>query len=232
MTSPHQWRRHADAEASAEAAAAYLAARIEAVITAHGVCHMALPGGRTPARCLEMLSTYSLPWTRLHCYLGDERCLPAGDEARNDTMLQACFWSRVLIPESNIHPIPAELGAAAAAEAYVPIIEAVGRLDIALLGMGEDGHTASLFPDNPALSLRTPVVPVFNAPKPPAERVSLSIPTLRAAHERIVLITGAGKAEALRRVKAGEPLPVNMIGPLLGFTDVHADPATGDGASA
>lgn len=228
MSTPHIWRRHPDANTTAVAAADYLAARIRTLVDKQGLCRIALPGGRTPAHCLQRLSGYALPWSQLHCYLGDERCLPVGDEARNDSMLADSLWSRAAIPAANIHPIPAELGPVDAARAYTAVIEAAGRIDIALLGMGEDGHTASLFPGNRALSLKEPAVPVFDAPKPPPQRVSLSIPTLQGAVERIVLITGAGKADALRRVKAGEPLPVNLIGPLLGFTDAAADPPAPD----
>ncbi len=224
MSPSHQWRRLADADAVAEAAAAYLAQRIRTHVDAHGICHLALPGGTTPARCLAQLASLALPWQQVHCYLGDERCLPPGDPERNDTMLAESLWSRVAIPAANIHPIAAELGPTEGARRYCPVIENAGRIDIALLGMGEDGHTASLFPDNPALALTAPVVPVFDAPKPPPERVSLSIQTLRDSGERIVLVTGSSKAAALRRVKAGDPLPVNLIGPLCGFCDAAADP--------
>jgi 6-phosphogluconolactonase len=113
----------------------------------------------------------------------------------------------------------AELGAEKAAEAYQTRIEAFEALDIVILGMGEDGHTASLFPNNIALTEQSSVVPVFNAPKPPSERVSLSLQTLRKTTTRIVLAPGSGKKEALQKLNKGELLPIGLIGPKHWFLD-------------
>ena len=88
--------------------------------------------------------------------------------------------------------------------------------------MGEDGHTASLFPGNAALDDTRPAVPVHHAPKPPPERVSLGLTTLQSAGERIVLVTGQDKRDALQRIGAGERLPITMAGPLLWFIDAGA----------
>ena len=190
-----------------------------AVLETREHCHVALPGGSTPATCLSRLAEQPLPWDRVHWYLGDERCLPRGAAERNDRMIEQHLWHAITAPKNNIHPIPAELGAERAAEIYAGLIDAIDRLDIVLLGMGEDGHTASLFPDNPALNDPGSVVPVHHAPKPPADRVSLGITTLKAATERVVLTTGPGKRDATDQVKAGVPLPINRIGPLLWFVD-------------
>jgi 6-phosphogluconolactonase len=218
----HDWQILPESDAVAHAAAELIAARIRAVTARKGQCHVALPGGTTPAACLRLLAAMKLPWDAIHWYLGDERCLPVGDAERNDSMIRDCLWSRAPIPASHCHSVPAELGPQAAAEAYSRVMAEVGTLDIVLLGMGEDGHTASLFPGNPALQLDTPAVPVFDAPKPPPERVSLSIPTLQAAAQRIVLITGAGKREAVEQMRAGEPLPINRVGDLLCLADQAA----------
>ncbi len=215
----HRWQCHADAAAAARACAEHLGARIAAVLETQDLCHVALPGGRTPAGCLAHLAELSLPWERVHWYLGDERCLPPGDAERNDNMIEQHLWRVIDAPASNRHPIPAELGAEQAAEFYAGLIDALDRIDIVLLGMGEDGHTASLFPDNPALEDERAVVPVYHAPKPPGERVSLGITTLQAAAERVVLTTGAGKRDAIGQIKAGVALPINRIGNLLWFTD-------------
>jgi 6-phosphogluconolactonase len=123
----------------------------------------------------------------------------------------------------NQHTIAAELGAKQAANLYARLIDDIGQLDIVVLGMGEDGHTASLFPGNAALQDPHSVVPVFAAPKPPPERVSLGVSALRAASQRIALVTGAGKREALRQIKAGAPLPINCIGMIRWFIDTAAD---------
>ena len=218
----HAYRHCADTEALARGAADHLAACILDCTQRNGVCRVALPGGRTPARCLALLAQASLPWERVHWYVGDERCYPAGHEGRNDVMLEAQLWSRIDAPAQNRHPITAELGPEAAATQYSDEIRAAGRLDIVLLGMGEDGHTASLFPGNAALDDTRPAVPVHRAPKPPPERVSLGLATLRSASERIVLVAGQDKREALRRVGAGERLPITLVGPLLWFIDAGA----------
>jgi 6-phosphogluconolactonase len=217
--SGHHWHILADATAVAEAAAEFLARHIGSVLAGRDSCHIALPGGTTPAACLQLLAQQALPWQRIHWYLGDERCLPVGDAQRNDTLIEGCLWSRIPVPADNRHPIRAELGAGAAASDYAELMGQLGKLDIALLGMGEDGHTASLFPGNPALEMCDAAVPVFNAPKPPPERVSLSIPTLQAAGLRVVLITGAGKRDALRQLRDGVPLPINQVGDLEIFAD-------------
>ena len=143
-----------DAEAVAQAAAEFLYDQITACITEKGICHVALPGGSTPARCLELLSGKQLPWSSIHWYLGDERCYSPGHPERNDSMITQQLWSRIETPAENLHPIPAELGPETAAEKYSGLIEEIGCIDIVVLGMGEDGHTASLFPGNPALESR------------------------------------------------------------------------------
>ena len=218
----HQYRHCSSAEELARAAADHLAGLILECVEHRGRCRVALPGGNTPARCLALLAQASLPWERVHWYLGDERCYPAGHDGRNDVMLDAQLWSRIDAAAGNRHPIAAELGPEPAAALYSEEIRAAGLLDIALLGMGEDGHTASLFPDNEALGDTRPVVPVHRAPKPPPERVSLGISTLQSATERIVLVAGRDKRDALRRVEAGERLPITLVGPLLWFIDAGA----------
>lgn len=218
----HQWHIMRDPAEAAAACADYLSARIRCLLADRQLCHVALPGGSTPADCLRRLSAHDLPWERIHWYLGDERCLPSGDGERNDHMIESSLWSSIACAMDNRHPIPAELGAETAAGIYSDLISRVGRLDIALLGMGEDGHTASLFPGNPALEDTRPAVPVHHAPKPPPDRVSLGLSTLLACAERIVLATGEAKQDAIAQVKAAIPLPVNRIGPLVWFVDEDA----------
>ena len=218
----HEFRHCTDAADLAGAAAAHLAERIRDCLDGREVCRIALPGGRTPGRCLALLAGDSLPWERLHWYLGDERCYPPGHAGRNDVMLESQLWSRIDAPAQNRHPMAAELGPEAAAMHYSDEIRAADRLDLVLLGMGEDGHTASLFPGNAALEDTRPAVPVHQAPKPPPERVSLGLGTLRSASERIVLVAGQDKRDALRRIGAGERLPITRVGPLLWFMDAAA----------
>jgi 6-phosphogluconolactonase len=216
----HKWLVYDDFDEASQAAADFLAEKISASIQQKAVCHVVLPGGNTPAACLGYLAEKNLPWDRVHWYLGDERCLPRGHAERNDLMLEKYFWSR--LTPANVHPIPAELGAEEAARVYREEISAVDGFDIAFLGMGEDGHTASMFPQNQALQDARSVVPVYNSPKPPAERVSLSIDTLKKAGCRVVLAAGTGKAAIIARIKKGEVLPVNSIGDIHWFVDASA----------
>jgi 6-phosphogluconolactonase len=211
-----------DSEAVARAAADFLCSQITTCVNEKGSCHVALPGGSTPGRCLELLSGKDLSWESIHWYLGDERCYPHGHPERNDSMIQRRFWSRIEAPRVNLHAIPAELGPETAAEKYSSIIRDIPKLDIIMLGMGEDGHTASLFPGNAALEDKRAVVPVYNAPKPPAERVSLGLTTLQAAAQRVVLVTGSNKHQALMRITRGEQLPISQVGACRWFVDEAA----------
>jgi 6-phosphogluconolactonase len=219
-----------DPQAVAVAAADYLYQQITSCVAKKGQCHVVLPGGSTPANCLELLAQKPLPWKNIHWYPGDERCLPVGHADRNDTMMKKKLFSQqpqtVNRANKNFHPIPTELGALQGAELYARLMAAIPELDIVVLGMGEDGHTASLFPDNVALNDPRSVVPVFDAPKPPAERISIGLQRLKSAAECIVITTGKSKYAALTRVQQGEPLPVSMVEPDVCFVDQAA--ITGD----
>ncbi len=182
--------RHSDAEGCARRAAALLADP--------DVVHLTLAGGSTPQRAYELLGGLRSDWSGVHLWYGDERCVPEGDEDANHTMA-----SRALdAPGATWHRIPGELGPDEAAAAYARELEGV-TLDLTLLGLGEDGHTASLFPRNPALGSDALAVGVRGAPKPPAERVSLGLDALNASGRIVLLVAGEGKRDALARVLAG-----------------------------
>ena len=218
----HRWHVYPSKEETIQAVTDFLANKITDVLDKKPACYVALPGGNTPAPCLQKLAGMSFPWERIHWYLGDERCFPVGHPERNDTMIRNNFWSSLRAPEENFHVMPTELGPEKAAEIYAKTIDAIGALDIAFLGMGEDGHTASLFPGNAALTLEDSAVPVFNAPKPPPERVSLSRDTLKAAGTRIVLTMGASKQDAIQQIKDAAELPINTIGDIDWYVDTQA----------
>jgi 6-phosphogluconolactonase len=213
----HDWSVYQQLEAASRAAADFLAEQILASIEARGVCHVIVPGGSTPARCFDYLVQKSLPWQKVHWYPGDERCYPPGHPERNDVMLREHLITRV--PASHFHAMLAELGPEQAATAYRKTINDIEVFDIAFLGMGEDGHTASLFPGDAALQDTNTVVAVYGSPKPPAERVSMGLNTLRQARVRMVLAAGASKAAVIQRIRAGEPVPVNCIGDIHWFVD-------------
>jgi 6-phosphogluconolactonase len=203
--------RAADGEAVATRAARLIGELLEATLTARGRVHLALAGGTTPAGAYAQLAPAS--WSGVELWFGDERCVGPDDPESNYRMV-----AKTLLPHASgalTHRIEGELGAQAAAAAYDTLLRArvpsdggpLPVLDIVLLGIGEDGHTASLFPHNAALSLHgAACVPVHDAPKPPPERVSLSLGVLRAARSTIMLATGSGKADALARALA-EPDP-------------------------
>lgn len=219
---PENTRIFEDAEAVAQAAAEYVFEKINACVSKKGRCHVVLPGGTTPARCLQLLAEKPLPWKNIHWYPGDERCYPLGHAERNDTMIEEKLFSKQPVVESNFHPIAAELGPEQGAKNYSEILDAAGSMDIVILGMGEDGHTASLFPGNIALQNESSAVPVYNSPKPPDERVSIGLNTLKNSAECIVIATGAGKRDALQRLRQGEVFPVGMIEPDTWFVDEDA----------
>lgn len=200
---------HDDLVALSAAAARRIAVLAEQAIAQRGVFRIALAGGATPRNCYERLRDLPVEWGKVHIYFGDERCLPRGDAERNDSMARAALLDHVAIAAANVHTIPAELGANIAAREYATVL--AQPFDLVLLGLGEDGHTASLFPGNAALLSGDPVVAVFDAPKPPPQRVSLGMSVLNAARSKMFLVAGAGKKQALQRIASGEPLPAASV---------------------
>jgi len=216
---------HEDLDGLSIAVARRISESAAQAIAARGVFHLVLAGGETPRRCYEKLRRLAIDWAHVQIYFGDERCLPVGDARRNDTMVRDTLLKHIDIPQTNIHPIPSELGAHEGAASYAAMLEHVAALDMVLLGMGEDGHTASLFPDNPAAESAAAAVPVFNAPKPPAERVSLGMGTLNAARQKIFLVAGAGKQKALEQISHGALLPAARVSAAEWHLDRAALPA-------
>ena len=189
-----------------------------AAIAQRGEFLIVLAGGRTPHEVYRRLADADTDWARWTIFFGDERCLPRDDPDRNSWMATDAWLARVPVPRDRIHPIPAELGAQAAAASYAGILAGVSDFDMVLLGLGEDGHTASLFPahDWGASPDAPDVLAVFDAPKPPAERVSLSANRLGRAREVLYLVDGESKREAIARWRAGEPVPAAAVRPAHG----------------
>ena len=158
-------------------------------------------------------------WSHVHLWLGDERCVPAGHEDANQRMVRESLLEHLRADvRPQLHPVRGELTPEDAAWLYgSEIVRAMGEkpvFDFVLLGMGPDGHTASLFAGAPeADSEVAPVIPVRDAPKPPPERITLTMPVLRRARFTVLLATGEGKREALARVRAGDvALPSARLG--------------------
>lgn len=200
-----------DAEDVAQRAAAIVVEAAAAAMAARGVFHWVLAGGTTPKRCYELLRDAEIDWPKVHIWLGDERCLPVGDAERNDHMADVALFNHVPVAPAQIHRIHAELGAEQAASSYAALLRDAPAMDLVLLGIGEDGHTASLFPDNPGLDDPRLAIPVHHSPKPPPDRVSMGYTALNAAHRCIIMVAGKGKADAISRIKQGERLPVARI---------------------
>jgi len=200
-----------DAEAVAQRASTIVVEAAAEAIARDGVFHWVLAGGTTPKWCYELLRDAAIDWPHVHVWFGDERCLPVGDAERNDYMADEALLKHVPIPAAQIHRMDAELDPEVAAERYAALLSAVPAMDLVLLGMGEDGHTASLFPGNPGLNDQRPALPVYNSPKPPSERVSMGYSVLNAARRVVIMVAGGGKADAMSRIMQGERLPVARI---------------------
>ncbi len=208
------WHLYPGADSLADALAQAIARMAVEAIAARGAFHLVLAGGRTPAAAYALLPQYGDQWQSWHLYLGDERCLAPADPERNSHYLTAQpGLGQVPIPLRHRHGIPAELGAEQAALRYASILPP-HPFDLVLLGMGEDGHCASLFPgQEEAFAANAPtVLPVHQSPKPPVDRVTLSAARLRQTHALFFLVTGANKAPAIARWRQGEDLPAARVG--------------------
>lgn len=201
---------------AAMAAADHVVGQIEAVLQANDRCALALSGGRSPERMLEELSKADVPWGSVHLFQVDERLAPAGHDARNFTGLRSHLLSRVELSSDNVHPMPVgEADLARACARYTDALQAVtGRppiLDLVHLGLGADGHTASLFPGDPATDERDAEV-VATDVHADWRRLTLTVPILRRARHRMWLVTGAEKAQALSGlIDREERLPAARI---------------------
>jgi 6-phosphogluconolactonase len=198
---------------------------------------LCLSGGATPQRLYELLATPAyrtrLPWNRTHVFWGDERVVPHDDPRSNFHMAWRAMLRHVLIPAENIHAIPTEqISPAAGAAAYATVLrrfygadtlEAQWPLfDLTLLGLGEDGHIASLFPGSPALAeTKRWVVPVVG--ETPPDRITLTYPALESSAATAFLVAGDRKREALARVRAGDSAPpasrLRPLGAVYWFAD-------------
>ena len=209
----------ATADEAAQAASERLRTAIDEAREAREAAHIALAGGETPRRTYELLAARIDDWTGVEVWFGDERAVGPDDPESNYRMVQETMLTAASGPRVN--RIEGERGAKAAATAYaalleerLPIERGVPMLDLALQGLGPDGHTASLFPGNPAVEADGICVAVHDAPKPPPDRITLTVPVLRAARSIVFLATGEEKADAVRGLLAGpDPaVPSSLLG--------------------
>lgn len=207
-----QWHCLASIESLRHEVCNEIVQRAAEAIAKHGKFSIVLAGGHTPRAVYRLLRDVQADWGHWHIYHGDERCLAPDHVDRNSLMARQAWLQYVGIPESQIHDIPAELGPVAGAQAYAQTLKDAGTFDVVLLGLGEDGHTASLFPGH-VVDNSADAVPVFNSPKPPLERVSLSQKRLNNSREVLFLVSGAGKQEAVNNWRNGVAIPATLIAP-------------------
>jgi 6-phosphogluconolactonase len=210
-----------DVQADVEAAARSAAERLAAVAAAGG--HIALSGGSTPALAYRLAALAD--WSRAHLWWGDDRCVPPDDERSNYRLAKESLLDRVTA-QPDVHRIRGELPADEAAALYDRELEGV-VLDLALNGLGPDGHTASLFPGSAAVDVvdrRAVAAPAGFEPF--VDRVTMTIPVLNASRSVLFLVTGADKAEVVRRAFAGPPdpaIPATLVRSQAGTTVVILD---------
>ena len=211
-----RWHPFAESRELRDEAQRRVVTAAKKAIDERGRFAIVLAGGSTPRALYRSLQEADTDWSRWHVYFGDERCVPADDAERNSVMAAATLLSHVPIPRAQIHDIPAELGAAHATRSYSRTLRDVGEFDLVLLGLGEDGHVASLFPGHVTDSAEADVIAVFDAPKPPPERVSLSAARLSRTHAALFLVEGESKREAVHRWRNGADIPAAAIRPRSG----------------
>lgn len=216
-----RWHIFADFDALSDVVVTKLSHCASEAISERGAFSIVLAGGNTPQALYREFSEIATDWRSWFVYFGDERCLPAGADDRNDTMAQRCWLDHVPIPRQQIFSMPAELGADVGAAAYTNLLAGVSKFDVVLLGLGEDGHTASLFPGLPQLDASA--FAVHAAPKLPHERISMSAARLSDARDIWFLVSGESKRNALQQLQSGAAIPAATIKPSGGidiFTDV------------
>ena len=190
--------------ADAEGAARIVAERLADAARAGG--HVVLTGGSTPKRAYELTSELEQDWSRVELWWGDERCVPTDDERSNYHMARVALIDRVSGAPAKIHRMRGELGRDEGALLYEQELGSLQRFDLMLLGLGPDGHVASLYPDQPTLDATDRRAIGAEAKLQPfVDRITLTLPMLRAADEVLFLVAGADKAEAAQRAFAGEP---------------------------
>src|SRR5881396_748256 len=215
------------AAALADAAAGRFITAARDAIASHGQFIVALSGGSTPRDTYLLLGTEALVsrvmWSRVQVLWGDERCVPPDHIESNYRMARETLLDRVPIPAENVHRVHGEDDPATAAEVYEATLRALlrtpagARIDLVLLGLGEDGHTASLFPGSAAVDERTRWVLAARAPAAAVWRITLTPAVINAAAEVLFLVSGGAKAGILRRVLEGphrpQELPAQAIAP-------------------
>lgn len=205
-----------------QTASSRLVEAINSNISTKNTCILVLAGGKSVNSVMHIAFRSDVNWSLVHLVLADERCVPTGHSDRNDSVLKTLIDSALIADRPVIHGIPAELGPHLGAEKFAEQLAVIGQPDIALLGVADDGHIASLFPNSTALSASGDAVFVADSPKEPRERVSCSLAYLTRATYRIALQTGHNKRDIFVRLQQGERLPLALFSPTHWFMDYNA----------
>jgi 6-phosphogluconolactonase len=200
-------------------AANHVSELVNQIIANRGKCLVVVSGGSAIQHTLGHLATCDVPWSAVRLYIADERCVPREDRHRNDAMISEVLVRPARIKSEYFFPIPAELGPHQGAQMYGQTLVGIDRFDIALLGVGPDGHVASLFPHHASIESSERVVAVENSPKFPPNRVSVGLVMLGDATHRIVLVIGDEKRDLINRLQGGERPPVALVNPTKWFLD-------------
>jgi len=187
-------------------------------IRQRGEFHFVLSGGDTPRGIYQQLRFIHTDWSAWHIYFSDERCLLTGDQNLNSRMVGEAWLDHVPILKNQLYIIPVELGASRAAYEYAKTLRSVELFDLTLLGLGEDGHTASLFPGHEWGSVpgSPDTLAVFDAPKAPQHRVSMSAVCLSRSRQVMFLVSGKSKHMAVAKWRKGNNIPAKAIMPIAG----------------
>lgn len=202
-----------------DACARDICAVIDSCAQSKNVCRLAFCSGTAARLVIKRLTELRKDFVGVEFYLADERCVAVGDPDRNDQLLIELLVDTGLVSRDAIHSIPAELGAVSAASTYATIVGSFTRFDAIFLSIGDDGHVASIFPQHPSVDATGVAIAVQNAPKPPSERVSLSLDTIRAASHRFVMGIGEAKSDALARIRSGWDPPAVRVEPTRWYLD-------------
>jgi 6-phosphogluconolactonase len=213
-----RWHPYADIPALEHAAVERILAAAATALRGRGQFNIVLAGGRTPRGVYQRLRKSGADFGSWQIYFGDERCVARNDAGRNSLMAAQAWFDAVGLGPAQVHTIPAERGAYDGARAYAALLQGVPEFDLVLLGLGEDGHTASLFPNHEwGVGPGAPdTIAVLDAPKDPPHRVSLSAARLSRAKEMLFLVDGAAKRQAVAAWRNGANIPARSITPAVG----------------
>ncbi len=186
---------------------------IKTTVGEHEDCNVIVAAGRSITKTLECLLPNSIDWRRVNWFLADERCVASDDPQRNDLQIRQVLQRTLGNSYGNVNSSRTNTNLEEAVKEYATRIDQINMFDFCLLGMGDDGHIASLLPGHRALESTDSCCLVSDSPNPPSQRITLSMSTLRNTKNRIVVTTGATKKQAVREFRNNPQTPVRIFAP-------------------